>query len=188
MEIWKDIKGYEGIYQISNFGNVKSLSFGPKNIKQLSSKSKTLKQSLSSSGYLHVQLYKHGKPKTMLIHVLVASTFIENPLNKREVNHIDGNKQNNNANNLEWVTRAENLSHAIKLGLRKPPMLGKKGENNIHRKEVLQYSKDGKLIKKWDSISDASRYYGLRSSSICSCIHGRRKTCKNYVWVSPVSE
>lgn len=186
MEVWKDIEGFEGLYQISSLGNVKTLSYGPKNVRQLSNKSKILKQSLSSSGYLHVQLYKQGKSKTIMTHILVAKAFVDNPSNKREVNHIDGNKSNNNMNNLEWVTRSENLSHAIKLGLRKPPMLNKKGKDNKNRKPVIQYSKDGELIKTWDSIADAARYYGTTISAISSCTHGRKKTCVNYKWVSPI--
>lgn len=107
-EIWKDIKEYEGLYQISNLGNVKSLK-----------RNKLLKPIKDKDGYLCVTLYKMCKLKEKKVHRLVAQTFILNPENKPQVNHIDGNKQNNVVNNLEWCTRLENIEHAWKIGLMK---------------------------------------------------------------------
>lgn len=119
MERWKDIKNYEGYYQVSNFGTVKSLDR-----KEIISsgvlrtyKSKTLIAQEDGRGYLMVRLYKNGKGTTKRIHRLVAETFIENINGLEEINHIDGNKENNSTDNLEWSTRKENINHAIGIGL-----------------------------------------------------------------------
>lgn len=109
-EIWKNVKGYEGSYQISNFARLKSFKLG---------KEKVRKPSLHRGGYLSVCLYKDGQYKNCFIHRLVAETFIANSENKHEVNHIDGNKFNNYVGNLEWVTDCENKKHAIENGLMK---------------------------------------------------------------------
>ena len=110
MEIWKDIKGYEGLYQISNLGRVKSLP-------RQKTKGGILKQ--FSTEYLVVSMVENGKIKKIKVHRLVAETFIPNPNNLPQVNHIDGNKFNNNMNNLEWVTSKENIIHANIMGLKK---------------------------------------------------------------------
>lgn len=181
-EIWKDIPQYEGLYKISNLGNVLSLNYGAKNIK-LSGKSKLLKQTKSSSGYYHVQLYKNGISTTKLIHILVATAFVKNTESKPEVNHKDGNKANNAAANLEWVTRKENLDHAIATGLkRKSPMIGKCGRNNVLSKKVLQCSVDGFVVKLWDSAYDAAKEGRFNQNSIRSCACGHIKTYKGYIW------
>lgn len=107
-EIWRDIEGYDGLYQVSNCGRVKSLNYGREG--------RILKASLKS-GYPFVQFGKCGRQ--IYVHRLVAKAFIPNPDNKPEVNHIDGNKTNNHADNLEWGTRSENNVHAVRLGLMK---------------------------------------------------------------------
>jgi hypothetical protein len=101
-EAWKDIEGFEGLYQISNTGRVKSLR-----------KEIILKQHNTPNGYPYIILKVQGIQKNKMIHRLVALTFILNPKNKPEVNHKDGNKQNNHVENLEWVTRQENIEHAF---------------------------------------------------------------------------
>lgn len=110
MEIWKDIQGYEGCYQISNLGRIKSL----KNPKE-----KILKNNKTSRGYLEARLSSNGKIRHFSIHRLVAENFISNTNNLPEVNHIDGNKLNNNMENLEWITRSKNNLHAYRTKLRK---------------------------------------------------------------------
>jgi len=107
-EIWKEIEGYSGDYLISNLGKVKSLR---------NKNPKILKPSAGKHVYLQIILYKNNKPFTHKIHRLVADTFIENKDNKLTVNHIDGNKLNNNVNNLEWATYSENIKHAYNTGL-----------------------------------------------------------------------
>ena len=119
-EVWKDIEGYEGLYQVSNFGNIKSLARIVHSEKRsdYKIKEKVLKQSDTTTGYKKVELHKDNeKRKSFKVHRLVAQAFIPNPENKREVNHIDGNKHNNNANNLEWVTSSENKLHAFEMHL-----------------------------------------------------------------------
>ena len=99
-EHWKDIKGYEGLYQVSNLGRVKSFY-----------KNKVLKPRIKENDYLIVSLYKENKDKKFYIHRLVAETFIDNPNKKEQVNHKDFNKSNNIVENLEWVSKIENLKH-----------------------------------------------------------------------------
>jgi hypothetical protein len=120
-EVWKDISGYEGLYQVSNMGRVKSLEriVSPRKQGQRIAHEKIKQSKHTKDGYLEVTLCKNCKPKSIRTHRLVAHAFCENPFNKAEVNHIDGNKLNNRADNLEWVTSSENQIHAYKLGLQK---------------------------------------------------------------------
>lgn len=109
-EIWKDVADYEGLYIVSNYGNVA-------NIKYDNRSPRLLKRFINGSGYYYVSLRKDGENRNMLIHRLVAASFIPNPENKPQVNHKDGNKLNPRADNLEWVTALENHEHAEKMGL-----------------------------------------------------------------------
>lgn len=172
METWKDIADYEGLYKVSSHGKVYSCITG-----------KILNTRLSSSGYLKVQLYKNNQPKTVYIHRLVASSFLDKKSENLEVNHIDGNKTNNNIENLEWVTKSENQIHAIKNNLRKSsPMLGKTGRKNPKSKPVLQFSMQGKFLAEYACISEAARSVNCKHSSISACLSGRKKTAAGYVW------
>lgn len=109
-EEWRDVVGYEGLYEVSNFGRVKSLQRDV---------AKILKSNPGIGGYLRVVLCKNEVKKNRFVHVLVAQAFIPNPEGKKQVNHRDGNKKNNHVDNLEWTTPAENIAHAFELGLRK---------------------------------------------------------------------
>ena len=181
-EIWKDIPGYEGLYKVSNLGNVKSVS--PRSrLNNCQQTELIMKQILSSSGYYHVQLYKPGcKASTKLTHILVATSFVENKGNKPQVNHKDGNKTNNVFTNLEWVSRSDNIKHAYQNNLLSSPMKGRYGEAHPTSKAVNQFSLEGSFIRSWGSISDAARAYNTDPRNICECLSGRNKTCKGFVW------
>lgn len=106
-ELWKSIEGYEGLYEVSNFGNVKSIT-----------RNKVMKPGSHKFGYRYVILYKEGSNKSVLVHRLVADAFIPKISGEEDVNHIDGNKSNNCVENLEWVSKSENMKHAYQSGLR----------------------------------------------------------------------
>lgn len=172
-EVWKDIQGYEGIYQVSNLGKVKSLDrFIRKKGKRngvYHIKEKILKSSTDDTGYLQVNLSKNGIYEKVHIHRLVAKAFIKNPYKKLQVNHIDGNRINSMVNNLEWVTDSENKFHAWKNLPRK----------SLKRK-VYQISKDNQIIKEWESIKEAQN--SLKITHISECCRGKYKTSGGYVW------
>lgn len=166
METWKNIKGYEGLYQVSNMGRVKSLERKGRKSERI------LKQAVTHDGYLRVGLYAGGKQKTLKVHRLVCEAFHENPDNKPEVNHIDEDKTNNNAANLEWCTRRENVNH------------GSRNERTrkTESKSVGQYTLDGELIKIWPSTIEAQRQAGFDCGHISKVANGERKTHKGFVW------
>lgn len=168
VEIWKDIVGYEGLYQISSFGRVKSLKFG---------KERILSTSPNGSGYLNVVLCKKGfKPFNGGTHRLVALHFIDNPENKEQVNHIDGCKTNNKVENLEWNTSSENTQHSYDVGL------SKKGKDSTSSKIIYQYTLDNIFIKKWDCIRDVQRELNIKQSNISVCAKGKVKTAGGFRW------
>lgn len=171
-EIWKDIKGYEGLYQVSNLGRVKNLKTNY-----------LLKENTSFGLYKMVALCVRYKKRLFSIHRLVAQAFIPNPLNKKEVNHLDGNKYNNNVSNLEWATRKENAQHAIKMGLQTKEQLAKAVSSMTAktRKPILQI-KDGKVVKEYESARQASRMNNFCISAICHCANGKYKSMYGYEW------
>lgn len=151
-EIWKDIIGYEGLYQISNLGNVKSLP------RKHSPKNKILKPSLNNKGYLIIKLCKNKKHNQKKMHRLIASAFIPNPENKPQINHIDCVKTNNSIPNLEWCTAKENIVHAEKNKLLYHPTGSDQWMSKLSEKDVLnirlEYSSRvfgyNKLAKKYN--------------------------------------
>ena len=176
-EIWKDICGYENLYKVSNLGRVMSLNYKCTHSPHIMALTK------SSTGYLHVQLYKDRLPKTFNVHRLVADAFIKQVPSAEEINHIDGNKENNSVSNLERVTRSENQLHSIKLGLRSPsPNKNRFGKYNPSSKAIFQYDKSGNFIRRWDSVSDAARFLNVRPSTISTCLTGRRPSMCGYKW------
>ena len=126
-EKWKDIKGFEGFYQVSNFGRVKSLGGWCGSAKR---REKIRATSLTKDGYAKVRLMHQGKDKTMRVHRLVAEAFIPNPEGKTTINHIDGNKENNRVDNLEWADRTEQMIHAYDIGLKTSIV----GSSNVNAK------------------------------------------------------
>lgn len=174
MEIWKDIEGFNGKYQISNYGNVRSFSKWKNG--------ELLKAGLTKTGYYYVNLVKGGRKEIVnaRVHRLVAIAFIDNPYNLPEVNHIDGNKRNNYVGNLEWVSRESNIQHAYDMGL-----ISKKiGKENTNSKAVIQKDKEGNIIKVWDSVADIHREKGYSTNSIICCCNKKPKyhTAYGYLW------
>jgi hypothetical protein len=160
IEIFKDIPGYEGKYQASNLGKIKSLGNNAKRSEKI------LKASLEGSGYEFVNLYKNTERTSLKIHRLVAITFISNPENKKTVNHINGNKLDNNVNNLEWSTYSENLRHAFKIGLNSGIHKSK-----LKQSEVLQI-KDLLKLKRF-SHKEIGKFYGVAHNTISYISSGK---------------
>lgn len=170
-EIWKDILGYEGSYQVSNFGRVRSLPRlkGSKHGGVTAIKGRILKP-LSGRAYLSVFLLSNGKRLNVSIHRLVAQAFLSNPSKKEHVNHIDCNKTNNNASNLEWCTRSENARHAVENGL----------YVSTNRKNIFVFSTLGVLIKEFDSVNDCAVFLN-RSQSAVSMAVTRKSRINGYL-------
>lgn len=184
-EIWKDVFGYEGLYQISNFGNLKSMdkiAINPRYGNQKLNGKTISTHKNKKTGYISCKIYKGSGAKTVKIHRLVAQSFIPNPYNKPQVNHKNGVKSDNNVKNLEWVTARENQIHAYKIGLKRKLMLGVMGYDNNCSKQVLQYSKDGKFIREFGSQLEANRETGVYNTNISSCCLGMAKTAGGYIW------
>lgn len=177
-EIWKDMVGYESLYQISNLGNVKCL---PKYIYSLGypelRKEKPLKAHINRYGYLQVCLSKNKKIKTIYVHRLVAQTFIPNPNNLPCVNHKDEDKTNNRVENLEWCTHKYNNNY----GTRKQRIQ----KNRPHRKAgkiVLQYDLQGNFIKEWESVTEVHRVLNYSIAHISECCLNKRACYHKYLW------
>ena len=176
-EIWKDIKDYPN-YMVSNLGRVKSLS------NNFSRKEKILKNGKNNVGYLLVGLCKNGKVKNYLIHRLVAEAFLPNPENKPCIDHINTDRTDNRICNLRWVTSKENINNPLTIDKKSKNahLKNKFGAENPLSKPILQFSKDGELIKKWNSITDIKRELGINIGNICSCCNGKRNTAGGYIW------
>ena len=174
-ELWKDIEGLEGIYQISSKGKVRSLDrwVTDKNGKKVFWKSQPIKphpQHKDGSGYLQAVLRMNGKYVHFLIHRLVAKAFIPNPNNLEQVNHIDENKHNNDVNNLEWLSRLDNTRYGTGID-----RMAEK-----HSTAIIQLDMNGNLVKEWRSIRQAKMSV---AGGIWSAILKNRRICKGYVWI-----
>lgn len=173
-EVWKDVKGYEGYYQISDLGRVKSLertSVFERNGKKVyrKHKEKILKASKDGRGYPKVDLFKDGKGTGISVHRLVALSFITNPKRLPQINHKDENKANNKATNLEWCTANYNLSYNN---------LRKRGRKKIEKPVIGKNIKDGTILK-FPSIKKAERAGHYNVSNVLS---GRHRQAKGYIW------
>lgn len=177
-EIWKDIKGYEGIYQVSNTGKVRRIGKCSNQYTSWETK-RELKAGDNGSGYKFVNLSHHNNQKQKYIHRLVAQAFIEKPKCDEylTVNHKDGNKNNNDVNNLEWATQSENNQHAY-------DVLNKKTLKNNPKvsKVVIQYDLNDNKIKQYPSIREAERKTNINSSSISEVCRNIRSTAGGFKW------
>ena len=167
METWKPIAGYEGLYEVSDQGRVKSLG------NDKSRKEKILKPQKYRGGYLKVNLCKDGHKKTVKIHRLVAEAFITNPNNLETVNHKDEVKTNNVASNLEWMSRKDNNNYGTR----------NKRVAEALSKQVQMFDKStDELLATFPSLMEARRVTGINHGNIYSCCKGKRKSAGGYIW------
>lgn len=162
-EIFKDIEGFEGLYQVSNYGRVKSLLHG---------KERILQPAKDKGGYLFVRLYKNGQSKIYKVHRIVTQAFIPNPDNLPCVNHKDEKPSNNHVENLEWCDYCYNLTYGSRI---------KRVLDKIS-KPTYQYTLDGELIAEYPSTAEVQRQLGYNQGSISKCCNGKLKTAYGYVW------
>jgi hypothetical protein len=192
-EEWRDIKGYEGLYQVSNMGRVKSLSRPTKRGKGIYVfNDRILCNVINGHGYCQVSIFdKEGVFKIKQVHRLVAEAFIPNPNNHPFIDHIDTVKTNNIVSNLRWCTQSMNMNNPITKEYidskrlefcREEWYIETQRYSQPHSKCVLQYSLNGDLIARWRTISEAARSIGASVQAISRCCNGVVKTSMNYIW------
>lgn len=164
MEEWRDVRGYEGMYEVSNYGRVRSLPRG-------NTKGGILAER-NNHGYVSVHLANHGSQAYPRVHRLVAEAFLQNPMHLPFVNHIDEDKRNNRSDNLEWCTAKYNANY----GTRNERM------GKTKRRAVQMYSIKGELITEFPSIRAAAEFTGTHQSSISSACAGRLNKAGGYIW------
>lgn len=160
-EIWKDIKEYENLYQVSNLGNIRSKKNG-----------KIRKTQKDKDGHLKLQLHKNGVSKDYYVHRLVAQAFINNPTNAEIVNHKDENPSNNRIDNLEWCNKKYNNTYGTKITRQSQKI----------KREVYQYDIQGNFINKYDSVKEAGISLNINKANIANCCRGLTKTAYGFVW------
>ena len=171
-EVFKPVKGFESLYEVSDYGRVKSLGRNAISGKgNYARKGKLLKLDLTRNGYLLVTLYNRGKSKRLSVHRIVINTFTINSNKSLQVNHINGIKTDNYIENLEWCTSSENRIHGIKTGLVKPV-----------NKSVLQFGKDGTFIAEYHSAVYANKMTGISNTTISSACNEKRKYASGFIW------
>ena len=159
--IWKDVKGYEGLYQVSNDGIIKNCRTG------------LIKSSRDNGhGYLQIDLSKDGKVKTFYVHRLVAEAFIPNPLNLPEVNHKSENKQDNRVENLEYCDHKYNMNYGTCI----------ERANIKKSKQIIQFTLEGRFIREWTSAKEVEKQIGYDQGNISSCCRGKYKQAYGYIW------
>lgn len=175
IEVWKDIENYETLYQVSNFGNIKSkqkITNGKYGFHI--QREKIIKTHIHKSGYVIVLLCKKGKQKSYRVHRLVANAFLEKNKDKQYVNHINGIKNDNRVENLEWCSQKENIRKAIEQGLM----------TNKHRCKKIIKKKNGVIIEEYSSITEASKKTSISRRCLYLCINNKQKTSCGYEWAT----
>lgn len=184
-EIWKPVKGYEGFYEVSSNGRVRSLDrtvIVHKSGKVYRSirKGRMLKQ-WRAVGYYHVTLSKDKKIYAPFVHKLVAEAFLENPNGYHTVNHKDENKLNNSYDNLEWCTQVYNRNYGNAESKRLESFMKSNGTHNTYMKSVVQCDKSGKVVKIYKPITDVEKS-GFNYTCVINCCKGKRKSHKGFIW------
>lgn len=193
MELWKSVIGYEGLYEVSDAGRVRSVDRVTSNGKHIHGK--LLRHHVNcTTGYCYVGLCKAGKRKTMSIHRLVAMAFVPGKPGANTVNHIDENKQNNAANNLEWLTLLDNLNYGTHnaRARKNGKFYSGKAHHNYGRRGAAAHTHKGRVIAvsksdpvkrfEFDTAATASRVLGLSSGQISDVINGKARSCGGYYW------
>ena len=180
-EIWKDVVDYEGYYQVSNLGNVRSVDMWfERDVKNMRfRKSQMLSGCVNGNGYILVVLFKHGVGKNFNVHRLVADAFIPNPENLPQINHIDGDKINNFVDNLEWVDQRENQLHAFRTGLQ----TAYRSYDCKLSMTVIQMNMNYMYLREYGSTMDAERDTGIANGNISGCCRGEKKSAGGYRWM-----
>lgn len=180
-EIWRPVRGYEGLYEVSNFSRVKSLP----RVRTVHRRNKVFTQSfpekilvplLSSNGRYHYTLYKNGKQKSISRASIVASAWVEGYQDGYEVNHKDENGQNDSIENLEWCSHLYNMRYGTRTERAIKHMIAKKG------KRVVAKLKSGEIVEVFNTISDACRKYGCASTNVSKCCSGKIKSLLGMKW------
>ena len=171
MEEWREIDGYNGRYEVSNLGHIRSVDFLCTNGNVYRGREISTRRS-KNNGYLLVNLSWRSKKMTFSVHRLVANAFIDNPANLPQINHINEDKTDNRVENLEWCTNSYNC----KYGNRNATMIQQR------RKPVSQFLDDGTFIKSYESLGEASRSTGIRASHICCVCKGYIRKAGGYIW------
>lgn len=175
-EIWKPVKNYEGLYEVSSYGNVRSLDrvINYNDGRKFYYKGQIRKIKKRPNGYLFCELWKNTKPKTFNVHRLVAQAFIPNPNNLPQVNHRDENKTNNCVDNLEWCDSKYNMNY----GTARQRMAEKLSMS------VLQIDiNTGQVVSEYPSAAEAGRKNGFSQGGISDCCNGKSKTYKGFKWL-----
>ena len=170
-EVWKDIEGFEGKYQVSNLGNVKSLNYANRRY------ARNLVPKINNCGYLWVELWDNGKSKPFLIHRLVAKAFIKNENRCQIINHKDENPKNCNVDNLEWCDNSYNVLYSLR-----KRRSGSIRKTKHSRKKLLRISKDGVVTEISENIAKFCKNNDFNEWSILQCCKGNRKTAYGYKW------
>lgn len=168
MEIWRNIKNYEGLYQVSNLGRIRSLKYN---------KVKLLKTNINSDGYYNVKLYKDGVTKSFRVHRLVWETFNGDIPEGMQVNHINEIKTDNKIENLNLLTPRENHTWGTCV-----KRIKTKTTNGKCSKPVFQYDLNGTFINEWPSLREVQRKLGFSNSYLSSCCNGKHKQAYGYIW------
>lgn len=178
-EIWNDVVGYEGLYQVSNLGRVKMLErkvLANKSIRII--KEHIIKQYFTTKKYLFVTLWSRNKSKQYAVHRLVLESFKGLPPQKMECNHINENRTDNRIDNLEWLTHIDNLNYGSRTTKHKKAMTNHPSMS----KKVIQYDLNGVFICEYPSLREASRILGFHMSNIKECCKGRYKSTHGFIF------